>query len=85
MVPSLVGLHLDTFSIIIISVTMFTIRIIIIFIIIAISIITISRHFGFQCVSHGQSQHLRAGMGKPAAPAAGVGASKSDKLRGMIM
>ena len=34
--------------------------------------------------SHGQSQHLCAGMGKPAALAAGVGTSKSDKLQGKI-
>ena len=35
--------------------------------------------------SHGQSQHLRAGMGEPAALAAGVGTSKSDKLQGKII
>ena len=35
--------------------------------------------------SHGQSQHLRAGMGEPAALAAGVGTSKSDKLQGNII
>ena len=48
-VPSPVGLHLDTFSIIIIiiSVTMFTIRIVTMIITITISILTISRHFGF--------------------------------------